>query len=110
MKCIGRISGIVTYADGSKGQFAAHIDDKGIVSTNVPTDSKQSLVEVLSDENWLESMLTMLSDTLAISPVGTPSKEVTGMIAEFSGRIARDNGTWADFCVQYTPKTGPIAI
>lgn len=111
MKFVGRISGIVTYNDNTHDAFAAHRDERGLVSVNSgvgdsPNSSNQAILEVQDENNWLEGMLDLVSEDLELSPAGTAAKVVTGAAMHFSGRIARNNNTWEDFAVQYEIKAG----
>lgn len=111
MEFIGRISGIVTYSDDTHDQFAAHRDSRGNISVNAgigdtPNSSNAAIREVQAGNNWLEDMLALVSGTLALSATGVVAKTVTGMVAHFSGRIARTNDTFEDFAVQYDIKAG----
>lgn len=111
MKFVGRISGIVTYNDDSFDQFAAHRDERGNVSVNEgvndsPNSSNQAILELQTDNNWLENTLDLVSSTLALAPAGSAAKTVTGATIHFSGRVAADDDTWEDFAVQYDVKAG----
>lgn len=106
MRYVGRIAGIVSYADNTHSQFAAHLDERGIVSLNDATDSNQTILEVQTANNWLESTLDLVSSTLALNPTGSAAKTVTDAVLHFSGRVARTDNTWEDFGVQYEQKTG----
>jgi hypothetical protein len=115
MKFVGRFSGIVAYSDDSHQQFAAHIDERGNISVNsgdgdTPNESNQALVEVIAGQDWLESMLSLCSATLTLIPVGSAVKVVTSAAMQFSGRVAKDDGTWEDFAVQYEVKAGGAHI
>jgi len=106
---VGRFSGIVSYSDDTHEQFAAHRDERGNISVNggisdTPNSSNQAVLEVQTDNNWLEDMIDLLSATLAFAPLGTAAKTVNGAVMHFSGRIARDDNTWEDFAVQYDIK------
>lgn len=114
-KFIGRLSGIVSYSDGSSEQFAAHRDERGNISVNsgvssTYNESNHALREVTTDNNDLESMLALVKNTLTFLPTGSATKTVNGLVAELSGRIGRDNDTWEDFCVQYTSRTGAMIV
>lgn len=114
-KFVGRLSGIVSYSDGSHEQFAAHMDERGNISVNsgvssTYNESNHALREVTTDNNDLESMLALVKNTLTFLPSGSATKTVNGLVAELSGRIARDNDTWEDFCVQYTPQMGAMIV
>lgn len=109
MKFVGRFSGIVAYSDDTHDQFAAHRDERGNISVNsgvndTPNESNQAIVEVQANNNWLEDMLALVSDTLALAPAGSSTKTVNGASLHFSGRVAHDNDTWEDFAVQYDIK------
>lgn len=106
LKYVGRCSGVVSYQDGSHAQFAAHIDERGNVSVNSTTGSTQAVLELQTDNDWLEDTLAQLSKTITLTPAGTAAKVVTSAYAEFSGRVAYANDTWKDFVVQYTTKSG----
>lgn len=115
MKFVGRLSGIVSYSDGTHDQFAAHRDERGNISVNsgvndTVNESNRALREVTTDNNDLESMLALVKNTLVFRPTGSPTKTVNGLVAELSGRVARDNDTWEDFCVQYTARTGAVIV
>jgi hypothetical protein len=117
MKFTGRFSGIVTYSDDSHDQFAAHLDEDGVISvnsgvSNTPNESNVAIVEVQGGDpaNALDTMLDLVSATLALSPTGTASKTVNSVSSHFSGRVARDNGTTEDFAVQYDIKAGGAFI
>lgn len=115
MRFIGRFSGTVTYSDDTSDSFAAHLDEHGHISVNsgvhtTPNSSNQAILEVQDDNNWLETMLAMVSGTLALAPLGTSSKTVNGFVAQFSGRVANDDDTWEDFAVQYDVKAGGAFI
>jgi len=109
MKFIGRFSGIISYSDNSSEQFAAHIDERGNVSVNsgdgnTPNESNQAILEVQTDNSWLEDMLALVTGVISpitLSPTGSASKTVTDAIMHFSGRIARDDDTSEDFAAQY---------
>jgi len=113
-KVVARLSGVVSYSDGSSDQFAVHLDDRGNLSYNSKAGSSQAIKEVDSDANWLDLMLAPLTD-LSLSPSGTPVKTVTGMSAELSGRVSVDAPTgaapaWEDFIVQFTTNTGDAGV
>ncbi len=105
-KYIARLSGIVSYSDDSHDQFAAHMDERGNISVNNAAESSQAIAESQSDTNNLEDMFDLVSSTLALSPGDTPAKTVTDLVAELSGRIARDDDTKEDFVVQYNSQSG----
>jgi hypothetical protein len=109
MKFVGRFSGLITYSDNTKQQFAAHVDERGNVSVNsgigdTPNESNQAILEVQNANNWLEEMLALVSGSLALAPLGAAGKTVTDAVMHFSGRVARDNNTTEDFAVQYDRK------
>jgi hypothetical protein len=106
MKFVGRFSGIVAYSDDTHQQFAAHLDERGHISVNCATESNQAILEVQTGHSWLETMLALVSGTLALSPTGSSTKTVNGATLHFSGRVARNNDTWEDFAVQYDVKAG----
>ena len=111
MKFVGRFSGIVAYSDDTSDQFAAHLDERGNISVNsgvgnTPNESNQAILEVQTGNNWLETMLALVSGTLVLDPQGTAAKTVNGATMHFSGRVARDNDTWEDFAVQYDISAG----
>lgn len=111
LRFVGRFSGIVSYSDDTHDQFAAHIDERGNISTNadrdsIPNSSNQAIVEVQAGHNWLENMLALVSGTLTLTPLGSAGKTVNGAVMNFSGRVARINDTWEDFAVQYDIKAG----
>lgn len=115
MKFIGRISGIVSYTDDTHDQFAAHRDEKGNISVSsgigdTPNSSNAAILEVQADNNWLESMLALISEDLELDPDGSPTKVVNGAAMHFMGRVARDNHTWEDFAVSYEAKTGAFIV
>jgi hypothetical protein len=113
MRFVGRFSGIVTYSDDSHDQFAAHLDERGLISFNAgvgstPNESNTAIREVQGDAttNWLDDMLALVSATLMVSGQGTTAKTVTDATMHFSGRIARTDDTTEDFAVQYDRKAG----
>lgn len=111
MKFVGRFSGIVTYSDDSHDQFAAHLDERGNISTNAgvnstPNESNTAINEIQEDNNDLETMLALVSGTLALSPTGTATKTVTDAAMHFSGRVSRTDDTYEDFAVQFDRKAG----
>lgn len=105
VKFIGRIAGTVTYTDNSTDFFAAHLDDQGnvIINDSMSFESNRAILELQSDEDWLESLLALLDESLAMLPSGVASsdKTVSDAVVHISGRIARDDDTWEDFAVQY---------
>lgn len=116
MKVIARFSGIVTYSDNSSASFAVHLDDRGRVSYNGKPSplgtgmlaGKQAVREVDVDTNWIESMIAPLTGT-SLTTSGTTSKTVTGLVAEFSGRVSIDSPaakkpSFEDFAVQFWSK------
>lgn len=110
MKFVGRFSGVVAYADGSSDQFAAHLDERGIISVNAADESNTAILEVQNSNNWLENMLDLVSATLVLNPAGTAAKTVTSAAMHLSGRVARDNDTWEDFAAQYDISTGGVFV
>ena len=105
---VARFSGIVTYSDGSKGQFAGHLDERGLVSLNDQSDGQINIINALSGEAWMTEMIMALdvSGTSVIPPDLATTKTVTDLTAELSGHVAYDDGTHGGFITQYTHKTG----
>lgn len=114
MKFIGRFSGVVAYVDGTNGQFAAHIDERGNVSSNsginnTPNDSAKNILEIQENNTWLQDMLALVTGTvnpITLSPDGSALKVPHSAAIHFSGRVARDDNTWEDFAAQYDIKAG----
>lgn len=114
---IAKLAGIVSYTDGSKAPFAVQLDRRGNLSYNGATGksgSVQSIKDVDTSNNWLDLMLAQLSN-LALTTTGSPAKAVSGLVAEFSGRVTIDapdvgKPTWEDFCIQFTTKRGDNGI
>lgn len=112
MKFIGRISGVVSYEDNTNDRFAAHLDERGNVSVNAAysdgrrNDSNHVILEIQDDNNWLEDTLTLLSNSLALAPVGVATKTVNDAVIHFTGRVSRSDNTWEDFAVSYDVKSG----
>jgi hypothetical protein len=115
---IARLSGVVTYTDGSNAHFAAHLDQRGNISYNGSTGkstSKTSIRDIDLNNNWLDLMFAQLpSITFSTSGSGT-GKTVSGLNAELSGRVTVASPTaghphWEDFIVQFTSKTGDSGV
>jgi len=103
-KIVARLSGVVSYADGSKGQFGGVLDDKGNVSFNGPSAaSAKAMAEVDADTNWLDNMFALVPD-LVFSPTPSNTKVVTAMNADFVVRLSLDTlqagkPTWEEYHV-----------
>lgn len=110
MNFIGRISGVVTYTDGSNDTFAAHLDNLGnIVTNDLPySSSNRAVLELQSDEDWLENLLNILNDDLILTPDGiaSASKIVSDAVIHITGRVARNDNSWEDFAVQFDSENG----
>jgi len=109
MKFVGRFSGLITYSDDTKEQFAAHIDEHGHIAVNAgivdtPNESNSAILEIQNSNTWLQDILALVSGTLTLAPLGTATKTVNGAVLHFSGRVAKDDGTTEDFAVQYDRK------
>lgn len=107
MKFVGRISGTVTYSDGSSGRFAAHIDERNNVSVNSGSENVSAILELQNSNSWLQDMMALVTGTtnpITLSPSGSPTKNVTDAVLHFSGLVARDNNSWVDFAAQYEIK------
>src|SRR5271166_3093433 len=82
-KVIARLSGLVSYTDGRKGQFAAQLDDQGRVSYNsggigltpppINSDSAITLANVLLDQStWLtgdNGLFALVGPGVTVSPL-----------------------------------------
>lgn len=114
MAFVGRFSGVIAYSDNSSDQFAAHIDERGIISinsgvNNTPNESSQAILEIQADQTWLQDMMdlvTGVTNPITLSPAGAAAKTVTGAVLHYSGRISRTDNTWEDFAAQYDIKAG----
>ena len=107
MKFVGRISGVVSYSDNTSGSFAATRDERGNISSNSEILNEVNVAEIMASNDWLETMLSLVSTSLELVPTSTAAKTVTSAALHFSGRVSRDNQTWEDFSVSYDTKTGP---
>ena len=113
---IARISGIVTYSDGSIQQFSGHIDDQSNVSYNNTGEAQEAFAQADTDATWIDSMFALLGGTVLFTPTAAAvDKTVTDMVAEISGRTSYDDQTWGDFISQYVdgafvPSGGAISF
>jgi hypothetical protein len=111
---VARLSGLLTFSDGSNEPFAVALDEKGIVSYNDQATSVDAVRQDGHSNAWLQAMFTALAAASLSAdhlhePTTAPTtqKTVTGMVASLSGRVALTNPapgqkTWQDFLVQYS--------
>lgn len=106
-KVVARMSGLVTYTDGSKQQLSAHLDERGNISVNDKVESGHAMTAIKAQESTiLNQMLATLGGHVTLHITGTTTKTVSDLVMEISGRIARTNNTKDDFIVQYNSQTG----
>lgn len=86
-KVIARLSGLVSYSDGSNGQFAGTLDGQGRVAFNNRAASLKTVGEVDADTNWLDNMFALVPN-LTFNPTSSNTKVVTSMNADFVIRLA----------------------
>jgi hypothetical protein len=104
---IFKIAGVVSYADGSHGPFEATLGPNDLVANPYPDDN-------LANFSQLGDMPEVLTDLFALLP-GMQSvvfdnsgvdKEVTDVVMNITGTIARDDNTSDSFVIEY--KDGAI--
>jgi hypothetical protein len=105
---VARFSGLLTYSDGTTGQFAGQFDENGLISLNNQPDGQINFINAVSDEDWLMEMVNLLDPggPLAVPSKLAVTKTMTDMAAELSGHVSYDDGTHGGFITQYTHKTG----
>lgn len=106
IRYVGRLSGVITYNDDTTAEFFTTLDERGVVAVNPPAPC-QPLIDVIADHDWLETMLSLISPGLVLSPVGASSagKTVNDATLHFYGR-ATGGGIVSDFLVEYRGSIG----
>lgn len=107
---IGRLSLIVAYTDGSNGAAAASLDERGNISSDVNSTDDFKEFETEKGSDFTDMFVTKLGIASFSVAAPTGSKAISDYVAECSGRVTYDDGTSADFCVQYTTKTGVVEV
>lgn len=109
---VARLSGIVSYTDGSHEQFAVHLDHRGNLSYNDKTMSAAAIKENYNQsDGWLAAMFALAGSgadpdiTFSAGSLSTP-KTINSLVAELSGRVSITpttvfSKTWEDFIFQY---------
>jgi len=105
---ICRISGLVAFSDGSSEPFESTLNANGLVAVVSQIASEDAIAQDHNSSNYLSQMLALLANN--IPSLGgllyQAAKTPVSMWSQITGRIARDNGTWADFIAQYSPQLG----
>lgn len=99
---VGRLSGIITYSDGTVGQFAVTVDERGNYSTNDLDDNVLNGYLLLTQKaqwwlNIIDPMLTPRAATGYGMPPLLPDKTVNGFSGNISGIISYDDNTTDSF-------------
>ena len=105
-----RVSGLVTYSDGSFGPFEASLH-RGILSSPFGTTSLANFQQLYADKQTATDALLALfvGPTHALTPLAaSPDKTVTDFWMEVSGTYARADNTWAGFGVVYDMDGGRL--
>ena len=112
-KVIAAFSGVHSYTDGTKDQFAVSLNNRGKVSYTLRDESKkgglkQALVEAKADStNRLATLFGQLTG-VTFNPAGSAAKTIKNATYNFRGRVTVDsptkNNSWFDFDVVYTGK------
>jgi len=99
------ISGILAYADGSKGPFEATIDERGVLAEPFQSTSRESFASLGRDDaTALSDLFDTLSNTLTVTTDDSLAKSGTTMsdsVFVIRGTVARDNGTSQSFVVEH---------
>ena len=112
---VARISGVVTFTDGSVKSMAATLDESGRVSVNNETENSDAAALVNTQTDALNDngsgLIDAISPSSTIIDISTASDSfpvVSEFYAEFSGRVSYDDGTSGDFIGQYN--NSPITL
>lgn len=104
-----RISGNVTYSDGSKSSLVAVYQDSLLIEPSSET-SLEAFKQLWADKSsQLSALLNALGPTHTITTTAPSSNlTVNDWTFLFTGRITRSDQTSGDFLAEYTAKSGNI--
>lgn len=106
-----RLSGVVSYSDGSKGTFETTTDDTISRSQSITSKDVTGVRNdfALVDRDQHANLLSLFADTTwAVTLTTTPpsvTKTVTAFVASLSGLVAYTDNTQKSFAVEWDSTT-----
>lgn len=108
IEVVARLSGLATFTDGSVKSMAATLDENGVVSVNLQSENDETAALANTqtgvfgfETNGLGDAVSNDAVVMDIDTADDESPVVTKFVAEFSGRVAYDDGSCGDFLGQY---------
>lgn len=100
-KLVARLSGVVTYYNGSTKHFSAHLDERGNIAVNDQIDNAQAIWDAIQ-AGYIPDVLSHAGARVLIVTARETTKP-KDVVLEISGRLAEDDGTTHDFflCSDY---------